>query len=380
MERRIAHIRIPQFEMQMEALRFPRLVNGRPVVLVPNTGARAIIRGVSAQARRAGVHKGMLLSTTKRFCRELEILPYDQPYYQSAGEELFFIAGTMSNVVERQFGKVFVDLSFAGSQAEKICYQAMQEIRRRLRIEAQLGVASNKTVSAVAAHVAGESKICHVKTGEERKFLRPFWARVLPVVDEAMWERLKLMGLDRVGSIADFRAEDLRVIFGPNGPRLHEQALGIDYTPVFSPRREQSKIFSHILSPDSNNIYLIRAQLLRLVETACREIRAENRHALRVALEIEYADSRITTKTKNLRQPASDDMTLTNAASELLEKTIRRRVGVRMISFSILALIPAMQQLSLFDAPLALKRRKIDAAMDAIRGRYGEGVIGYARI
>ncbi len=72
-------------------------------------------------------------------------------------------------------------------------------------------------------------------------------------------------------------------------------------------------------------------------------------------------------------------MTLKNAAAELLEKTIRRRVSVRVITFSITEFVPAVQQLSLFDAPVETKHHKIDTAMDAIRGRFGKGVIGYAR-
>jgi DNA polymerase-4 len=339
---------------------------------VPNTGARAIIRAVSEEARLAGIQKGMLLSTAKRYCRDMEVLPFDAPYYNSASEALYLIASTMSNLVEPHLGKVYVDLSFAGSRSEKTCWQAIQEIRARLRIAPLVGLACNKVVSRVAAQVSGENSLCQVQAGTEKKFLRPFLARVLPVVDEVIWRQLQLMGLDRIGSLANFSADDLAVIFGRNGVSLHDQANGIDFSPVVSPRQEKNKTFVHVLAPDSNDLYLLRDHLLRLVETACREMRSEHRFARRIALEVEYSDARITARSKILRLAASDDMTLKNAAAELLEKTVRRRVSVRVMTFSITEFVPAMQQLSLFDAPVETKHHKIDMAMDAIRGRFGK--------
>lgn len=383
MNRHIVHIYIPSFPIQMEMRRLPRL-RGWPVVVVPNVGQRAIIRAVSVEATCAGIRQGMLLSAAQKMCRDLEVLPYDERYYRSGSEAVFAIACKMSPIAEPiNFGKAFADLSFAGRDGHlllDLCWSTIKDLRHSIGISPALGLASNKLVSMIASHLADDNDLWQVAGGDEKKFLQPLPARQLPAVDQKMWRRLWLMGLRLIGNIACFEVADLALLFGRKGMRLHEQANGIDNAPVMAVPQNTGKVFGEVLVPDTNDVEVIRERLFNLADSAGMELRAQRLQALQLSLAIEYADARQAENSYKFNQPSSADADLKDALVKLLDKTLRRRVSVRVITLRVPKVVPAALQLDLFPHPLAEKRQRIEKAMEKIRGRFGREAIGYARV
>lgn len=383
MERHVAHIWVPAFPIQMEVLRFPRLKQ-RPFAVVSTAGERGIVRATSPAAEHAGVRKGMLLSAAKNLCRDLEAVGFDQHYYLAGSEAVFHTVSRMSPVVEPvHFGRAYADLSLVVRQPHHLVdagWKTIKEIHREIGVIPTVGLASNKLVSAIASQASEQNNLCRVELGNEKNFLRPFPADRLPVVDESMWTRLCLVGLRHIGRIADFAAPDLGVVFGRRGLRLHEEACGIDLTPVMPPRPDHHKVFGAVMTPDTNDVEVLRDRLFRLVESAGMELRADRVRALRLILQIEYSDQKRDERATRLAPPTAHDHEMKEAAARLLEKAVTRRVSIRLLTLRISEMVPAAEQLSLFAPPIDEKRRRINRALDEIRGRFGEGAIGYARV
>jgi DNA polymerase-4 len=201
---------------------------------------------------------------------------------------------------------------------------------------------------------------------------------LLPAVAEKIWHQLELMNLRRIGIVAGLPCDDLAVLFGRIGRRLYEQARGIDLSPVIPEKERHEKVFGVVLSPDTNDLEVLRDRLLRMAEEAGMALRAERVAAPSLVLEIEYSDRRSARVQCKLRQAASDDLALKQAAEQLLHKTIKRRVSVRTMLLRLPQVVPISTQLFLFENTQEEKRQRIDATLDAIKGKFG-GKVGYAR-
>ncbi len=381
MERHVAHFAVPEFHVQMECLRVPQL-KGRPLAVVQTGKTRALVRAASREAGACGIQQGMLLSAAKGLCRDLLILPYDAHYYHSGSVAMFHLMRKISPLAEHApLGRGYADLSYISKNPARlshICYHTVKDIRQ-MGMNAVAALASNKLVSMIAAQTMPERhELRWVKAGEESTFLAPHPAQLLPVVEGKMWHQLELMNLRRIGWVASLAGEDLAVLFGRLGRKLNEQAHGIDLSPVISEKERQEQVFGVVLSPDTNDVEILRHQLLRLVEEAGMKLRAERLAAMSLVLEIEHSDRRSAQAQIKLRQAASDDFALKQAAEHLLRKALQRRVGVRTLMLRLPQIVPFSAQLSLFENTQEEKRHTLEAALDAIKGRFGEKV-GYAR-
>ncbi len=380
MERHIAHLHVPDFPIQMEVLRWPRM-RGRPAVIVPALKERAVIQAASREAVAAGVRIGMLLSAAQKVCGNIEVLPFDMRYYQSGSEAVLAAARSVSPLAESHFGHAYLDLSSIrkGSRVTDLCWTAIRRLQTTMKVQAAAGLAGTKLVSAIASRIGAANQLTRIEPGREKTFLEPLPARYLPAVDRAMWQTLELMGLTEVGRIARFSFADMATIFGRAGVTLLEQANGIDFTPVVPSQPAQGKVFAEVLCPDTNDIERLRDRICTLAERAAVELQNESLSARRLVLEIEHADIKTERADMRLRPPCGEESALKTAALTLLAKAVKRRVSVRMIMLTIVEMIPAVEQLSLFPAPQDEKRHQLATAMHTLKGRFGEHVIGYAR-
>ncbi len=62
---------------------------------------------------------------------------------------------------------------------------------------------------------------------------------------------------------------------------------------------------------------------------------------------------------------------LFDVVEELLQKTLSRRIRVQKMGLRLYRLVPAAQQLSLFDTPADHQHRQLAQAIDHIRNRFG---------
>src|SRR5499426_2062609 len=99
MDRSILHLDIPAFPVAVERVVAPRL-RERPVVVAPSSSTRAPILVSSLEARQAGVFRGMPLARAVRICRDLIVLPPNEPLYRRASEAILKLLAAYSPLLE----------------------------------------------------------------------------------------------------------------------------------------------------------------------------------------------------------------------------------------------------------------------------------------
>ncbi len=379
MERNIVHVEVAEFPISLERQMNPRL-RARPVAIAP-AAARAQIYLTSKEAREAGIRRGMRVDQARRLCRDLVVVPPNPRLYLDATREMVRTLGRFSPLVEpERYGHAYVDVSGVThwwNGFKDVAYRAQKEVGQRLQMTPSVGLGINKLVSRVAAQLVEPDGFSWVAPGEEPGFLAPLRVSYLPVVRRLERERLWELNLVHIAQVQALSPELLLLPFGRRGLLLHQQAHGIDPRPVRPPEREPEIFEFETLAEDSNDLELLNAVLQRLAERSCARMRKRRAAARKVQLKIVYSDYREAKGQKTFRAGVNQAYEVLPVLKALFGKLLARRTRVRRIELLWQRLVPSSRQLSLFDPAVDLRRHRVERAIDRIRERFGESVVGF---
>jgi DNA polymerase IV len=375
MEREILHISVADFAVAVERV-VDRELRTKAIAVATGRGTRAVIVGVSPEAREDGVHRGMLVPRAKRYCRSLLVLPPNPPLYQRAGGAIQRLAAEYCPVIEpTRPGRLFLDVTGTGrlfGPALDLGAQLQRDIDVRLRLGANLGLAVNKLVSGIAARSIRPVAFRDVPHGTEQQFLAPLPVRRLPAVGRVTERQLfELLNLRRIGHVADIAPHHLLTAFGQQGYALHEQARGIDQSPVAPP--EITPHFAEQRTPaeDTNNRDELAHYLRQMTEALGARLRKRETACRVIKLTLRYSDGETYSRQTRASTLINDNATLFEKTAALLGE-FPRRTRIRWLEVTVLRLSQMAPQLSLF-APKAGETRRdaLSVAMDKIRARFG---------
>ena len=363
MTRTVFYIDPPAFCATVERLVAPDL-RSRPLAVAPPGADRATILALSAEARLAGIERGMLVRLARKLCPDLVLLPPNPRLYARASRALTEILRVYAPVIEpRGYGHAFLDLS--GTErlfgpAVDLAERIRRESRERLGLPLTVGVAINKLVSEAAVRsdrrTGGQAdrrtgpadrESAWIRPGTEAEFLAPNPLDVLPGIPGEILTRLDEYQLELIGQIAAIGENGLAAVFGRRGRLLAAQARGIDSRPVLAPEIRAEYRVSHTLATDSNDRELLGAVLRPLVRKLGRRLRERRFTARRLAVQVDYADYDHSTRAVPLNiEPL--DWELEQAARRALALALTRRIAVRMLTVTVDRLVENNPQLELF--------------------------------
>jgi len=202
-------------------------------------------------------------------------------------EELLDALDAVSPLVDDvRPGLAFADMHGSpGSPADWI--QRTREAIAPFVLDARLGIGSNKTCARAAAH-AGDGTIC--PAGGERSFLAPLPLALLEI-DPKVVERLRLLGVERMGDLARLPHGPFVRRFGPEAARWHACACGRDPAP-FVPRAHSVAIEATMFGEgraddEAQVIFALRVLLSRI----CSDLERCGKRAGSLQLDVELEDA-----------------------------------------------------------------------------------------
>jgi DNA polymerase-4 len=376
----------PAFCTTLEGLVAPEL-RTRPLAVAPPGADRAAIVALSAEARLAGLERGMPVRKAQRLCPDLIILPPNPRLYARASRALHEILRTFAPAIEpRGYGHAFLDLTGTGrlfGPPQDVAARIRREASERLGLPLSVGIATNKLVSQAAIRadrlvLSGANELLYIPVGNERSFLAPHPLDVLPELDAGMRARLEDYQLDLIGEVAAISESALCAVFGRSGRTLRARAQGIDPRPVLPPERQAEFHVVHTFATDTNDLGVLHPILRAMSERLGRRGRRRGLNAGQLRLEATYADYTSVARTVPLRA-AVLDAELWDAARRAFSLANTKRLAVRSVSLTLDRLMETEAQLELWtggqadrrsDGPIALQH-----AMDGIRARYGAGAL-----
>jgi DNA polymerase-4 len=398
--RTVLHVDMDMFFVAVELRRRPDL-RGKPVV-VGGDSSRGVVAAASYEARRYGVHSAMSSARARRMCPAAVFLPPDFAAYAEASRAVFDAFHDVTPLVEGlSLDEAFLDVTGARrllGDPVTIARRVRDDVRARTGLECSVGIATNKFVAklasesakprASAAGVEPGPGVWEVPPGSERAFVRALPVGRLWGVGPRTLERLARLGVATVADLAALpRAALAAAVGGSHADHLRDLADAIDDRPVEPDRDPKSIGQEETFGRDVASRAEARGHVVRFAEAVARRCRDQGVAARTLTLKLKYADFRIATRSTTVDEPVATAPAMMALLDPLLAAADLGG-GVRLIGVSARGLVTGgASQPSLFgpaagsagDATAAEAAwAPASAAVDAVRGRFGDGAIGTA--
>ncbi len=387
MERVILHSDINACYVSVELLERPEL-RGKAVAVGGDQQARhGIILAKSDEAKRCGVKTGMVLWQARQLCPELVIL---KPHYEKYEAVSHAARSLYAQFTDRQepFGLDESWLDITGCYAWKDGYLAAQEIRRRMKAELGLtvsvGVSWNKAFAKLGSDYRKPDAVTVFDRDNFRRMVWPLPVGALLFAGPASTRALASMGIRTIGQLAQADPACLRLRLGQGGVTLYRYANGWDDSPVrrFDCPPPAKSVGSSTTPPrDLTCDADVRRVMLSLAEDVGGRLRAGGYMTSRVEVAVRDAVSlRWSGHQAVLPRPTDITRELYQLAMALFGQLHTWPRTLRGLGLRAGSLSPAdgPEQTDLFtDYARRDGQRRIDAAVDAIRDRYGRESIHY---
>jgi DNA polymerase-4 len=377
----ILHLDADAFFASLEQ-RDDRRLRGRPVAV--GTG---VVASCSYEARRWGVSTGMRLAEARVLCRPLIVVPGDYRRYEQAARCMLAICQEQTPLVEvAALDDLYLDLT-QHRRPEQAAGTLREQVRDEVGLSISVGIGANKLVAQVATDDAkkrklklinGKSKIencrssiVQVPEGEERTYLAPWPARVLPGVGPKVEGRLERLNVNRVAEVAVMPVPVLCGLFGNPGRVLHAQAQGIDPRPVEPHRPPRSVSRRTSFEPATGDRAFLTAMLDYLLERACSWLRFQGLGTRGLTVVLRYGDYECADGRVSFRKATAEEEALKEAARDRFGRLYQRRLPLRLLGVDLQPLAPPDVQPGLFADPDIERDRRLAECKDAIRHRFG---------
>ena len=388
MSKLIFHVDVNSAFLSWEAAR--RIGQGEEVDLrlIPSAvgGDRekrtGVILAKSIPAKKYGIKTGEPVASALRKCPNLVTVRPDFRLYEKCSRAFMDVCRAYAPVVEKySIDECFLDMS----DTERVypdpvatAYEIKNKIRDELGFTVNIGVGSNKLLAKMAGDFEKPDRVHTLFYEEIPQKMWPLSVRELFSVGRASAERLELANIKTIGALAHADPKWLCDYMGQKmGEHLHRFANGEDDSPVLT-EPERAKGYSNSITLEEDVISVEGAHkiLLELADSVASRMRQDAARAYCVSVTIRGNDFR--DKSHQRRLEFATDITdeIYTVAKRLFAELWDRRTPLRLMGLSLTSLShEGEEQITMFPDERKERARKIDRAVDNIRGKFGPDTI-----
>ncbi len=253
-------------------------------------------------------------------------------------------------------------------------------IRKEQHLTCSVGIARNKFLAKLASDLSKPDGLLEVERGTEKGFLKDLPVRRILGVGSRTEERLRQLGISRIGDVAQRSADFWRQNLGRHGEHLWELSHGLDERAVQPESGFSSLSQERTFGQDTDDVTLLKQTLLFLSERLTRRARQNTVLGRTVSLKLRYADFSTFTRQMTLREHTNDTRRVYKATLRLLEPFLPLPQKVRLLGVGMSQFQPQEKaQAGLFDSRHR-KKSRLNSSVDAILSKFGENSIRKARV
>jgi DNA polymerase-4 len=376
----IAHIDCDAFYASVEKRDHPELA-AQPVLV--GGGQRGVVTAACYIARMYGVRSAMPMFKALKACPQAVVIRPDFAKYSAASKQIRRLMGALTPLVQAlSIDEAVLDMS--GTEAlhrappAAVLARFALTVEREVGVTVSIGLAPNRLLAKLAAG-RNKPRGFAVLGNDAATILAPEPVRLLPGIGPALAKRLSDRGITTLGQLQTLDDATAHRRLGDEGPALARRARGEDFRPVTPGRDTKSISAETTFSADLVTADALEKHLWRLAEKLGRRLREADLAAGGVVLKLKTAG--FATRTRNTRLPAPTILPdlLFDAARTLLARETDG-TAYRLIGIGAQPLVAASQadHGDLIDRTTP-RRAAAQQALDRLRERYGDKVIGKGR-
>jgi DNA polymerase-4 len=369
----IAHIDCDAFYAAIEKRDDPGLAE-KPVII--GGGRRGVVSTACYIARTFGVHSAMPMFKALKACPDAVVVRPNMEKYATVGRQLRVMMRDLTPAVEPlSIDEAFLDLSGTDrlhhATPARVLAGFAQTVEREVGISISIGLSHNKFLAKIASDLDKPRGFSVIGRAETRSFLAEQPVGLIWGVGKAMRARLARDGITRIGQLQTMAEKTLATRYGSIGLRLSLLSRGEDTRAVIAGRGAKSvsseTTFFEDLSAPADLLPILR----KLSEKVAARLKAKDLAGNTVVLKLKTANFRTRTRNAKLADPTHLADRIFRTGRDLLKREIDG-TRFRLIGIGVSDLTEGWRADpdDLLD-PEAAKRARAEAAMDAIRARFG---------
>jgi DNA polymerase-4 len=377
----IAHIDCDAFYASVEKRDRPDL-QSRPVIV--GGGSRGVVTAACYIARMDGVKSAMPMFKALKACPDAVVIKPNFEKYTAASRQI----RTLMLELTPQVQTLSIDeavLDLAGTEALHGAAPAVVLARFATAVEQQVGVtvsiglAANRLMAKIAAGRGKPRGFTVIDAQEAAALLAPESVRLLPGVGAALARKLEAIGITTLGQLQVLPDHMATRKLGDDGAALVRRARGEDARIVDPSRETKSVSAETTFDRDLSTVADLERPLWRLCEKLGRRLKDQGLAAGGVVLKLKTTRFAIRSRSARLSSPTVLPDRLFDLARALLAKEATG-TQFRLIGIGANPLVPGStaDQGDLADATTP-RRAAAQAAIDTLRGRFGDAAIARGR-
>ena len=384
-EKVILHCDCNNFFASVEASMFPELNNYAFAVCGDPEYRHGIILAKNEKAKKYGVQTAEPIWKAKSKCKNLVLVKPHYEKYREYSKKIFEIYCRYTDLVE-PFGMDECWLDVTGSQklfgsGEKIANELREVIKREVGVTISVGVSFNKIFAKMGSDYKKPDAVTVITKDNFKALLYPLPAGELFTVGKKASDKLKNVGINTIGDIAEIGEGILENLLGVQGKVIFQYANGYDYSKVnhFQYRDAYKSIGNGMtFKTDLKTWADVRTCVFFLSDKVSARLR---KHDVACAgLQVGIRDTSLKTimRSCSLDSPTDLAYDLAEIALKLIEENVDvEEKPIRALSITGTKLLDSyslFSQVSFFDIEEHQKHEKeerLELARDKIRKKYG---------
>ncbi|WP_045388509.1 DNA polymerase IV [Falsirhodobacter sp. alg1] len=374
----IAHMDCDAFYASVEKRDNPDL-RDRPVIVGGST--RGVVATCCYIARISGVRSAMPMFQALCLCPEAVVVPPRFDVYVEVSRAIRDMMAALTPRIEPlSLDEAFMDLSgtarLHGAPPALLMARLVQRMETELGVSGSIGLSHNKFLAKIASDLDKPRGFSVIGQAETPAFLAQQKVKVIWGVGTATQAALESAGIRTIPDLLRWDRRDLSARFGSMGERLWRLARGEDTRPVAPDRAVKSISKETTFSENTADPAILDGHLWRLAVQVADRAKARDMAGRTVTIKLKRADFSAITRRHALGDPTQSADRIYTEGRRLLDAA--GPIGaVRLIGIGIADLGPGDQADRAGDLldPDAARRRRAEAATDAIRARFGADAI-----
>ncbi len=428
------HVDLDAFFAAVEVLDDPTLA-GKPVI-VGGSGNRGVVAACTYEARAFGIHSAMSSVEARRRCPHAIFLSGRYPRYAEVSVRFHEVLHDFTPVVEGiGLDEAFLDIAGARrtfGPPPTIGRAIRQAVRDTLHLNCAVGVARSKLLAKLASRAAKPTAaltgpragpgVVVVPPDGELAFLHPLPVRALWGVGAATGKRLSDLGVETVGDLAAISVDTLcRVVGVAHGRHLAALSRGEDPRSVVAVQEVKSVGHEETFATDLHDHDASHGHVVRMSDAVATRMREAGLRGRTISIKVRFGDHTTITRSHTVSGALDSPRAIGAVAGALLDG-VDISSGIRLLGVSVSGLVRTgsdAHQLSFADAgpggdvleaggvggdptsrpsspatgeegvPASPRHlvdipsrgwEEVEAAVTAIRSRYGHGSVGPATL
>ena len=377
----IAHVDCDAFYASVEQRDRPELT-AKPVIV--GGGTRGVVAAACYIARLYGVRSAMPMFKALKACPDAVVIKPDFAKYTAASRQIRALMAELTPLVQPlSIDEAALDLTgteaLHGAPAAPILARFAQAVEREAGVTISIGLAPNRLLGKIAAGRDKPRGFAVIGAHEAASLLAPEPVRLLPGIGPTLARKLETMGITRLGHLQALTDKDAFRKLGDDGPALIRRARGEDSRKVDPTRETKSVSAETTFDTDLAAVPDLERHLWRLSEKLARRLKEQDLAAGGVVLKLKTAAFATRTRSGRLPSPTVLPDRLFELARTLLAREATG-TSFRLIGIGANPLVPRSEadRGDLADTATP-KLAAAQAAIDTLRGRFGNAAIGRGR-